>query len=265
MSYLENVPSDLYNAIVSYLNYKSLIKSELSTNYQNILQLKYPGYYHIINTIKRENILYKHYSWEEAFELIDRIENVTSRIINYVEVRRIEEQNETGNITLVTSKIERYNMRSPDPEEIMENLIMCFNFEETPDITAAYTISSTYKNHKYYKFLKLVPPIKKINQILLPLYDETEFYKKNIIKKFKYLEELEGVDRIIQAKLLKEDYDISLLLAFFMVLDDPVKNSKLKEILLNIDFYKLHRDILTGEITLKLMMIHNHIVEYLNE
>ena len=156
MNYLSEIPSELLHLTCSFLNYKNIQKLyktlELNLDsipYETILSVKYPGFYHIIKTIKRENNSYKNYPWETGFELIDRIDRYIKNIHDG----------------------EYCNVYSSNPEEIMDILIMGFKFNEVHDMTAAYTISLEYKDHKYYKFMKYMPIIQDINKYLLPIFD----------------------------------------------------------------------------------------------
>lgn len=242
MNYLSELPSELSVITYSNLRYKDIKKLEKnSNNYEEILKIKYPGFYHIINTIKRENNSYKNYSWETAFELIDRIERF---------LQNIEDESEIN-----------YDLRESNPEIIMDILLYEFDFG-TYDITAAYSISSSLKNHKYHKFLKEMPIIKDINTYLLEIFygdveleeinNEVEYLKDCIEAKFVWLDNESDVRKMITY----------MLYAFLLILDEPNSYDNLKNTILSLNFYEMNIEVLKRTVVMDLIMIHNYIVDY---
>ena len=60
-----------------------------------------------------------------------------------------------------------------------------------------------------------------------------------------------------------EESIISMLNAFFKILDDPKGNDNLKEQFLNLNFYNIKDDYIKYEQRIiNLVMIHNYIVDY---
>ena len=234
-----------------FLNYKYLIKVEkvFQIPWEDILKIKYPGFYIIINTLKREFPIYKNYAWETAYELIDRIETYIHRITD-------DEREKMVN-----------DVKSEDPERVQEMLIMGFSFPETQDITAAYTLYTDINNSNYIKYIKYMPKINGINNVLFPALNEYLIKNDDDIKDtIEYIEDFKH--RIDSRSDMTEFHEISKLLIslFLYMLDNPDKSMKIKERLMNLRFdissssYRNHdRDVLSA------IMIHNYIVEFFND
>ena len=251
MNYIDELPSELKCIIFSFLNYKYLIKVEkvFQIPWEDILKIKYPGFYIIINTLKREFPVYKNYAWETAYELIDRIETYINKIIDDEKEKMVND------------------VKSEDPERVQEMLIMGFSFPETQDITAAYTLYTDINNINYIKYIKYMPKINGINKILFPALNEYPIKNdEDIEDTISYIEDFK--DRIDSLSDMTEFHEISLLLIslFLYILDNPDKSIKIKERLIKLRFTISSSNACNHDTDVLLaIMIHNYIVEFFEE
>lgn len=245
MNWLSELPSDLLSEISVYLRPKDIenIAEIVKISYKSILSVKYPGFHYILKIIKKENPVYKNYPWETALELIDRID------------RYLLENNKFD---------DTYNIKSNDPELIIDILLQT-KFETIHDMTAAYSLYTEHKNHEYYKYIKSLPHIKKLNQHLFCIYNEYKFDNETVIKVLDYIEKLmsETINDIFN---LGSDYqtkiffsDIIDKMLYLSLMMNTLKDKELRNKILNVNLESTEEESSNRMVDAK--VIHYYIID----
>ena len=246
MNYLNTLPSELLIQISSYLRYKeiNILNKITKISYEDFLKIKYPGFYHIVNNVKRENPVYEDYSWKSASELIDKIDR-------YVEKEKLD-------------------IKSNNHEEVI-NILSIHPLDIVHDIIAAYFMYTTCKEHEYYKYIKDLPLINRLNESLLEIFSEYEFNDETIEKqldKVEYAISDDGefdkdFDNYMTHREINNMFvDATSGMLYLSLAINTLQNKELREKILNLKFslkYPTYQKYI-----INLRMIHNYIVDNFN-
>ena len=265
MSYLNYLYQDLIDVISTYLDYTSLniLESEykFKINYESLLRNRYPAFYKMLKFVKENDIKYKNYPYDQAYNLMKDIEEFLIIMLEETYEESKKKDNPFINISL-TNKIESigYDINTIVENDIDEFITTIYDnslhFDDLLDIISSYTLL----NPKSENIGQEEKELTKYKTFMPHARLGNEYFRVAILN---YINHNKNIDVIIEnSNKYSVNSIVTLYSLFLCVLEYKGPLTEIKDKILN---YKLKKKHSNDEDRLTETLLYHRILDYINK
>jgi hypothetical protein len=246
MNYLSELPSELITVLSDYLNFtETCIIRELfdvKVDYHLLLSKNYPGWYELIQVVKKHDVKYENMIYEKAYDLINLLEIILrteqiNKAVNehYAKINTNLSNNKPGDISSIIYEFNIMNIAD------IENIVVSYNM-----------ITNTLKQKILYKYNIHFPNLNNLNTDFIMACDE--YYSMSKRNDYDQIFNIFDDETIT---VFTFDHKLGLIEIFLFILDKPELIGKYKDKIINLKIPRIFG------LDIESLILYQYILDYL--